>query len=167
MNDPFARFAKLQERLPSNWLEAYDIDLILVLGIVGADPASIVKLSNRLIEDTAENRHLPVGRGKVVPPADAKTLTVAMLNACSVFGLPPPDRLLKLNEMLLGADVQPRAASKKHGQKNKAFAHWIENPKVGVRAIARELGVSSGTASEWLKEFRGLESRVRARLNDK
>ena len=157
MNDPFARFAKLQERLPSNWLEAYDIDLILVLRIVGADPASIVELSSRLIEDTAKNQHLPVDRGKVVRPTDVKILTVAMLEACCAVGHPPPELLLQLNEiLLLGVDFHPRAASKKHDQKNKAFAYWIENPKVGVLALAREVGVSRGTASRWHKEFRDL-----------
>ncbi len=160
MNDPFAILAKLQERLPSNWLEAYDIDLILVLRIVGADPASIVELSNRLIEDTAENRRLPVGRGKVVRRADAAILTVAMLEACCAVGRLPPDRLLQLNEMLLGVDVHPRAASKAPAKKLKAFLMVVENPQASVREIARKVGVSPGTASRWRKEFDRLRDRA-------
>lgn len=166
MYDPPALFVKLQASLPANWLAAYDIELALVLGVVGGDLSSITELSNRLIEDAAENRNLPVRRGKVVPPKDAKILTSAMLEACCAARRSPPERLIQLNDILLGVDVHSRAASRAPEKRIKAFLLLMENPEVGVREIARRLRVSVSTASTWREEIHNLQRQARnARRN--
>jgi len=164
VTNPFDILVELQDRISTERLYKYGIDWKLLTGIVWAHHESIIKLSNRLIEDMDVNRRLPVGQRKdIVSPADAKSLTSAMLKGCSIFGSPPPSPLVRLNDKLLGADVQPRVSSKEPVKKRKAFLVLMENPKIGVRALARQLGVSQGTASKWCREFGDLENRVRAR----
>ena len=161
MINPFEISAKLREGIPPERLEAYGIDHELVWDVVMSGRLeSIVALSNRLLEDTIENRRLPPGRAKVVRPVDAKLLTVGMLRVCCFFGRPLPDCLLRLNEMLLDVDRQQRTASKASAKKNKAFLVFIENSDVGVREVARKVGVSPGTASGWRKEFDRLLDRA-------
>ena len=153
MKDPWVGLSDLYEKLPPEGLERYGIGGNLVSGAVAlGDLLKICELSIRLIEDIRENQDMPVGRGKVIPPKEAKVLTVAMLDACNFYGCPPPNVLIRLNEMLLGADKRSRSESKRADEKRQALHIFAANPKAGRNEVARALGISKGTISNWFKE---------------
>jgi hypothetical protein len=151
--DRWVALSDLFEKLSARQLEHYEIGGELVYGAVGlGDLLKICELSIRLIEDTRENQRMPVGRGTVVPPKEIKVLTVAMLDACNFYGRPPPNVLIRLNEMLLGAEIRSRSESKRAEEKRQALHIFAANPKAGHNEVARALGVSKGAISNWFKE---------------
>ena len=151
--DRWVALSDLFEKLPPERLKRYGIGGELVYGAIAlGDLLKICELSIRLIEDTRENQNKLVGRGKVVPPKEAKVLTVAMLDACNFHGCPPPNVLIRLNEMLLGADIRSRSESKLAGQKRQALHIFAANPKAGRNEVARILGVSKGSISAWFND---------------
>ena len=168
--DRWVALSDLYEKLPPEQLKRCGIGGELVFGAVAlGDLLKICELSIRLIEDTRENQRLPVGREKVVPPKEIKVLAVAMLDACNFYGRPPPNVLIRLNEMLLGADIRSRSESKRAEQKRQALHIFAANPEAGRNEVARALGVSKGAISNWfndpdfkerLSEMRFLDSQL-------
>ena len=151
--DRWLALSDLYEKLPPEQLKRCGIGGELVSGAVAfGDLLKICEMSIRLIEDTRKNRRLPVGGGKRVPPKEAKVLTVAMLDACNFYGRPPPNVLIRLNEMLLEADIRSRSESKRAEQKRQALHIFAANPKAGRNEVARALGVAKSTISDWCND---------------
>ena len=118
--------------------------------------AAVEELSNILVNnihlrDTrtkSGSTHL-VMRGEFLSDSLIGNFAYRMLRACNQTDLPPPKVLVDLMQLLLDQSRPPAKSERRYVQRLEAINYLKDNPKAGIREIARAVRVSPSTISRW------------------
>ncbi len=135
------------------------IDLGVLYKAINGDSESVTKVSQLLLDEIKKGRDLAasgeahaVSRGLVMAPSNINALAIEMLKACRRRCCPPPEKLVELITVQLEVDARARRQIPRSMEKFEALLFLAENPEIGVRRLAKKLGVSHTTVSEWLRD---------------
>jgi hypothetical protein len=94
----------------------------------------------------------PVRVGKMLSRSDIATIAIDLLRACRIFHRPPGVHLQSLIGELLEADRPKATSSRQFHARYQATWVLAENPKLGLRVLARLVGVNPSTISMWRRD---------------
>lgn len=91
----------------------------------------------------------PVRGHSQIPDSDVSNFVYRMIKACHKRSIPPPAELVELLQVHLSQDRPPAGRGERSVQRAEAIRYREANPKASLRAIARAVGVSPSTITEW------------------
>jgi hypothetical protein len=94
----------------------------------------------------------PVRVGGELPQSVISELAADLLEGCHDNGVPPGLELTLLIRELLSASKQKSGMSRKVRQREDAIFALALHPEIGVRELAKIVGVAPSTVSKWIRD---------------